>query len=168
MIERCLEELAKLERDDDAAELARIRENAPNATPRPAMQTLWRLLLNGRVKSRARDPDLYRWREYFERDGLTASVRLALREVLTPCVSLREPFRWASEMEGSDAPERIKDIVEWEIVLASQHVHAGVRDMPNDGRWAAALPDLLNDFSALLRDALHLMRDLGGVDSCSD
>jgi hypothetical protein len=43
-----------------------------------------------------------------------------------------------------------------------------LRDMPKDERWTAALPDLLNDFSALLRDALDLMRELGGVDSRSD
>ncbi|MEF8760397.1 MAG: anti-phage defense-associated sirtuin Dsr1 [Candidatus Accumulibacter sp. UW25] len=170
LIERRLEELAKLERDGDgdAAELARIRENAPNAIPRPAMRTLWRVLLNGRVKSEARGLDLYRWRGYFERDGLTASVRLALREVLTPCVSLREPFRRASEMEESDAPEQIKNLVEWDIELASDDVHSSLSDMPKDERWTAALPDLLNDFSALLRDALDLMRDLGGVDSRSD
>jgi hypothetical protein len=170
LIERRLEELAKLEHDGDgdAAELARIRENAPNAIPRPAMRTLWRVLLNGRVKSGARGLDLYRWRGYFDRDGLTASVRLALREVLTPCVSLREPFRWESDLEEIDAPDQIKDLVEWEIVLASQHVHSGLRHMPKDEGWTAALPDLLNDFSALLRDALDLMSELGGVDSRHD
>ncbi|MCM8621413.1 MAG: SIR2 family protein [Candidatus Accumulibacter sp.] len=168
LIERRLEELGNLERDGEAAKLARIREKAPNAIPRPAMRTLWRLLLSGRVKSRARDRDLYRWREHFKRDGLGASARLALREVLTPYVSLREPFRWTGELEGSDATERIKDIVEWEIELASDHVHFSLRDMPQDERWAAALPDLLNDFSALLRDALDLMRELDGADSRSD
>lgn len=55
--------------------------------------TLWRLLLTGRVKSWLRDFDLYRWRDRFKRDGLTASLRLELRETLTPLVSLREPFR---------------------------------------------------------------------------
>ena len=170
LIEQRLEELAKLERDGDgdAAELARIRENAPNAIPRPAMRTLWRLLLNGRVKSRTRDRDLYRWREHFKRDGLNASMRLALREALTPYVLVREPFRWADEVEGGDATEHIKDIVKWEIELASDHVHSSLRDMPKDECWAAALPDLLNDFSSLLRDALDLMRELGGVDSRSD
>lgn len=168
LIERRLDELAKLERDGDAVELARIRQNAPNAIPRSVMRTLWRLLLNGRIRSRTRDLDLYRWREHFERDGLSASMRLALRDALTPYVSLREPLRWAGEVEGSDATERIKDIVEWEIELASNHVHDCLRDIPKDEGWVAALPSLLNDFSALLRDALDLMRDLGEVDSHSD
>jgi hypothetical protein len=169
LIERRLEELAKLEHDGNLVEIARIRGSAPNAVPTPAMRTLWRLMLNGCIKPRARDLDLYRWREHFKRDGLTASVRLALREALTPRVSLREPLRWASGVEdGEGEPKRIKDIVEWEIVLTADHVHAGLRDMPKDARWAAALPNLLNDFSTLLRDAMDLMHELGGVNNQSD
>jgi hypothetical protein len=41
-------------------------------------------------------------------------------------------------------------------------------DLPKNEQWLAALPELLDDFSALLRDALDLMRELGGVDSESD
>ncbi|WP_207389726.1 hypothetical protein [Stutzerimonas kirkiae] len=58
--------------------------------------------------------------------------------------------------------------MEWEIVLASDHVHSGLHDMPKNEQWTAALPELLDDLSALLRDALDLMRELGGVDSESD
>lgn len=168
MIERRLDELDKLANGDNAAELDRIRANAPNAIPRPAMRTLWRLLLNGHVKSGLRDLSLYRWRDQFKQDGLTASVRLALREVLTPCLSLREPFHWSDVDDDDEAQDRIKSIVEWEVVLASDHVHSGLRDMPKNEQWTAALPELLDDFSALLRDALDLMRELGGVDGEND
>ncbi len=168
LIERRLDELDNLASGSNTTELDRIRKNAPNAIPRPAMRTLWRLLLNGRAKSRLRDLSIYRWRERFGRDGLTASVRLALRETLTPCVTFSEPFRWAGANDDDEAQDRIKNIVEWEIVLASDHVHSGLRDLPKDERWTAALPELLDDFSALLRDALDLMRELGGADSESD
>jgi hypothetical protein len=112
--------------------------------------------------------DLYRWREVFRRDGLTSTVRLALREALSPRVALREPFRWPEEGAEERGTERIKDLVEWEVVLNADHVHASLRDMPKDARWTAALPDLLGDFSSLLRDALDLMRELGGADDRSD
>lgn len=168
LIERRLEELAKLESGGNTVELDRIRANAPNAIPRPAMRTLWRLLLNGHVKSRVFGLSLYRWRDQFRHDGLTASVRLALRETLTPCLSLREPFRWSGTDEENEEQDRIRDLVGWEVVLASDHVHSGLRDLPKDERWTAALPELLDDFSALLRDALDLMRELGGVDSDND
>ncbi|SEJ63164.1 SIR2-like domain-containing protein [Azotobacter beijerinckii] len=168
LIERRLDELDKLANGGNTTELDRIRANAPNAIPRPVMRTLWRLLLNGHVRSGLRDLSLYRWREQFKHDGLTASVRLALRETLAPCLSLREPFRWPGADDDDEAQDHIKNIVEWEVVLASDHVHSGLRDMPKNEQWMAALPELLDDFSALLRDALDLMRELGGVDSEND
>lgn len=168
LIEHRLDELAKLECEGNTTELARIRANAPNAIPGPLMRTLWRLLLTGRVKSWLRNSDLYRWRDRFKRDGLTTTLRLELREMLTPRVSLREPFRWLDEGGESPEPERIKDLVEWDIVLSTDHVHSSLRDLPKDERWSAALPELLSDFSALLRDALDLMRELGGADDKND
>jgi len=163
LVERRLDELDKFASDGSTTELDRIRANAPNAIPRSAMRTLWRLLLNGHVKSGRRDLSLYRWRDQFKHDGLTASVRFALRETLTPCLSLREPFRWSSEDDHEEARDRIRSIVEWEVVLASDHVHSGLRDLSQNEQWRTALPDLLDDFSALLRDALDLMHELGGV-----
>ncbi len=167
-IEHRLDELAKLERDGNTAELNRIRASAPRAIPSPLMRTLWQLLLTGRVKSSLRDFDLYRWHDRFKRDGLATTLRLELREMLTPRVSLREPFCWPDEGGESPEPERIKDLVEWKIVLSTDHVHSGLRDLPKDERWTAALPELLSDFSALLRDALDLMRELGGADDKND
>lgn len=167
-IEHRLDELAKLERDGNTAELARIREGAPNALPGPLMRTLWRLLMTGRVKSWLRDFDLYRWRDRFKRDGLTATLRLELREMLTPRVSLREPFRWPAEGGEVREPERVRDLVEWEIVLSTDHVHASLSDLPRDERWNTVLPELLSDVSALLRDALDLMRELGSAGDRSD
>lgn len=166
-IEHRLDELGKLEREGNTAELAQIRANAPKAIPGAQMRTLWRLLLTGRVKS-WRHFDLYRWRDRFNRDGLTTSLRLELRETLTPLVSLREPFHWPAEEGEGREPERIKELVEWEIVLSTEHVHSSLRDLPKDERWMAVLPELLADFSALLRDALDLMRELGSAEDRSD
>ena len=167
-IERSMDKLAKLEVDGDAAELERIRTNAPDAIPRPLMRTLWRLLLTGRVKTRVHDPDLYRWCERFSRDGLTTTLRLELRAKLTPRVTLREPSRWPSDDDNRDEPERIKDLVDWEIELPTKHIHTSLGNLPKDERWTTALPNLLPDFSGLLRDALDLMRELGGAEDRSD
>lgn len=167
-IEHRLDYLANLERDGNAAELARIHEGAPKAIPGPLMRTLWRLLLTGRVKSWQRDYDLYLWRGRFRRDGLTAALRLELRETLMPRVALREAVRWMEEGWEEAEPARIKDLVEWEIVLSADNVHSWLEDISENERWTAALPALLSEFSALLRDVLDLMRELGGAEDKSD
>ena len=168
LIEHRLDELAKLEREGKTDELDSIRAYAPNAVPRQMMRTLWRLLLTGRVKSWARDLDLYHWRDRFNRDGLTTTLRLELREILTPRVSLREPFSWPDELENANEPQRIRDLVEWEVVLSADHVNWSLRDLPKDERWTLALPNLLPDVGALLKDALDLMHELDGADNKSD
>lgn len=167
-IESRLDDLAKLEREGNTADLALIRANSPNAIPGPLMRTLWRLLLTGRAKTWLHDLDFFRWCDRFRRDGLTSSLRLALRETFTPRVSLRKPFSWPMEEGASRDPERIKELVDWEIVLSTNHVYSILGDLQRDERWAAALPELLADFSALLRDSLDLMRELGSADETSD
>ena len=167
-IESRIEEIARLNDNGKTAELARIRENAANAIPSPRMRTLWHLLLTGRVASPVDDLELYRWRDRFKREGLTATLRLKLREKLTPRVVLREPFRWPfDELEGfdedpgeADAPERMGELVEAEIVLSTNYVHSALKELHDDERWTTALAELLGDFSALLRDAMDLMHEL--------
>ncbi|RRJ34457.1 hypothetical protein EIL82_03730 [Pandoraea apista] len=168
LVEHRLDELAKLEREGNVEELNRIRASAPNGIPRPMMRTLWRQILTGRVKSSRQDANLFRWRDRFTRDGLTSSLRLELREMLAPRVSLRQPFRWGEEREDAGEPQGLKDLIDWEIVLSADHVHSTLNDLAQSPGWRAALPDLLDDMQSLLRDALDLMCELGGADDRSD
>lgn len=165
-IEHSLEQLATLEREGKTDELARLRAGAANAVPGPRMLTLWRMLLSGRVKVGPRALDLYRWRNRFNRDGLTSSLRLEFRELLSPRVSLRASYRSSDELEGDH--QQLRDLVRWEIVLVADDVHSNLEDLSGIDRWQSALPGLLTDFTGLLRDALDLMRELGGADDRSD
>ena len=167
LLEQQLDHFAALERDGKTAELEVIRSQAPRAIPGPLMQTLWRLLLSGRVKSPRHDPDLYSWKGKFKRDGLTATLRLELRELLAPQVVLKEPFRWSEASGDSSEPTRIKQLVDWELVLVANHVSSSLHDIA-DGRWASVLPHLLADFQQLLIDALDLLRELGEADDRQD
>ncbi len=169
LIEAELERLAHLEEEGDTATLEAIRANAPNAIPSPLMRKLWRMLLTGRVKSSGHDLDLYRWKDRLKRDGLTATLRLELRELLAPKVSLRKPYRWGDDARGQvEPPQRVRDLVDWELVLATDHVHSLLPDLAKSEHWRRALPLLLDDFQQLLRDALDLMRELGEADDRSD
>lgn len=168
LIEHEIDRFASLELERKTSELDEIRLHAPNAIPSPLMRTLWRLLLSGRVKSPWHDPDLYRWKGRLKREGLTATLRLELRELLAPRVVLKKPFRWGDDDSGSaDEPTRLKELVDWELVQAADHVHSALRDLA-DEHWISALPLLLEDFQQLLRDALDLLRELGEADDHSD
>lgn len=167
LIEHELDRFASLERDGKTAELDEIRLQSPKAIPSHTIRTLWRLLLSGRVKSPWHDPDLYRWKSRLKREGLTTTLRLELRELLAPRVVLKKPFRWGEEAENTGEPTRLRQLVDWELALAADHVHSAVRDVAGE-HWASALPQLLEDFQQLLRDALDLLRELGEADDRSD
>ena len=125
-------------------------------------------MLTGQVKSTIGDHfGFTRWRKHFRRDGLTPSLRLELRKMLTPRIALSKPLPWPATEEETGDPD-IEDLVDWKIVLSTDYVHSSLRHLSNNERWTAALPELLSDFGALLRDALDLRRELGDVDGRSD
>ncbi|MCA1379830.1 MULTISPECIES: anti-phage defense-associated sirtuin Dsr1 [Bradyrhizobium] len=165
-IEHQLNHFAQLLREGRIAELDDIRAQSPNAIPGPLLQIVWRLLLTGHVKATWRDLDFYRWKDRLKRDGLTTALRLQLRELLSPKVKLKKPFRWGSE-EDAGEPTSIKQLVDWELVLAADHVRSSIRDLTDD-QWRGALPTLLDDLQQLLRDALDLLRELGEADDRDD
>jgi len=168
LIEHELDRFTLLEKDRNTSELEEIRSNAPNAIPNSRMSTLWHLLLTGRVKSPWRDVDLYRWKNRLKRDGLTTSLRLELREILAPKISLKKPFHWEGDDEDVDTSNDSKKLVDWELVLAADHVHSSIKDLLKNQRWKDVLPALLDDFQQLLRDALGLLYELGEADERSD
>lgn len=168
LIEHELDRFTSLEREGKISELDEIRLHAPKAIPGPLMRTLWRILLSSRVKSPWHDPDLYLWKRRLKREGLTATLRLEMRELLAPKVVLKKPFRWGDDDSSSaDEPTRIKRLVDWELALTADQVHSALRDLA-DEHWTSALPLLLDDFQQLLRDALDLLRELGEADDRSD
>ena len=154
MIAAQMNYLAELEQSGDSTKLNQIRKNAPDAIPSSEMRSLWNLFLGGRLEVSEHDNRLHNWWKRFERDGLTAALRLELLEILAPRVSLSRPV--------SQPP------VEWKIVLSAQHIHDYMRGRNSKRHWRDALPALLPDFTRLLSDALDLMRELGGADDRSD
>lgn len=168
LITRKIEELDRLIKEGKQDEIDRIIAGSPKAIPGQLMRTLWRLLLSGRVKSYVSIADIYSWRDKFEQDGLTPTIRLELRDILSPRVELSEPYRFDSDETKYINPKRISDIVRWEVVLSTAHPHSALSDMQNKKLWNDVLPELLQDFSVLLKDALDLKRELGGADSHND
>ena len=167
LVEDRLNELSSKEREGKSSELDTIRSQAPNAIPGPLMRTLWRLLLSKRVKSSSRDLFLYRWIERFKQEQLTTTLRLELRELLAPLVTITKPFRFLDKDTSAEEPTRLRQLVDWELVLAADHVHSTLRDLVGE-HWTFAQQELLEDFQQLLRDSLDLLRELGEADDHSD
>ena len=171
LIESKLGYLYKLECDGNTTELERIRSNAPNAIPSHPMQTLWRLLLTGRVRSGsgwARYPALPLWKTRFKRYGLTTTLRLELRECLSPRVLLHKPINLRAKADDDRKKEHIDELVGWKIVLFADNALHDLEELAKDKHWIEASPELLTEFSSLLRDTLGLMRELGGADNRFD
>lgn len=168
LIERELDRFVSLERDGKTTELQEIIKNSPNAIPSNHMRILWRLLLSGRVKSQFNGPELYRWKSRLKSEGLSIMMRLELRELLAPKVLLKKPFRWREcNLDKTREVSDIKQLVDWELVLATDNVHSVLCESP-DENWKLVLPLLLEDLQQLLRDALDLIQELSDADAYSD
>jgi hypothetical protein len=168
MIDDRLNIIAVFERDGRIDEIEDLRKRSPSGIPRPMLRTLWRLLLSHRVKFSSPGTDIFRWIERFKRDGLTPSLRQNLSDLLTPCIEFRRPSRWGINADANTTPQRIKEIVDCNLRLRSDHVHSYLHDLMGITGWQTALPDLLPDVSLLLRDALDLMHEVEGANEHND
>lgn len=168
MIEHEISKFAALEAKGDIEEIARVKAASPYAIPRPAIRPLWRLLLNGYAKHPSSFTSLYQWRDQLHTEGLTGSLRMKLRELLAPRITLREPYRWSSDSETYENSERLKDLIDWELQLAEDHVESALGEMKKSERWREIQPLLIEDFELLLGDALGLLKELGDANEFSD
>ncbi len=166
LVELQLEKIAVLERSGKTDELAEMCEKAGNSIPSVPMRKIWSLLLSGRVRSLARSTDLYAWKIRFKREGLSASTRLALRELLSPKVEIRAPHRWPGYSEREVDSDSLLSIVECEVVLNSEHVRSVLGDHLRENK--PVLISLFREFENLLRDALDLFNELGKADEFRD
>lgn len=132
---------------------------------RPQMQKLWRLMLAGKVRTE-RHGDFYGWKERIRCYGLTLTLRLELRKLLTPRLEFSGPFRCFAR--PSDTAPAIRELVDWEIVLGADHVHSMLKDLQKILPAGESLAPLLPDLTALLHDALDLMRELEGATDDED
>lgn len=167
LIELRLNEIAAMETQGKTDELDAIRARAPKAIPCAAMRTAWRILLSGRAKFDGHNLDFHLWQNRFLRDGLTATLRMELRDVLAPRVVLRQVIQRQDENEPAQHLQHVKDIFDWEITLSADHVRDALANLHAES-WTQALPALLPEATDLLKDALDLMQELGAADSKTD
>ena len=130
---------------------------------------LWRLLLAGRVRSQNIRVNIYRWTDRLKDEGFSLSVRLELREILTPSVTVAEAYRLGPPQKaGKGTKPRLKDLVNWEVVLGADYVHHAIKDLKDNEAWKDALILMLPELTSLLHDALDIMQELGEANELSD
>ncbi|MFO8991832.1 anti-phage defense-associated sirtuin Dsr1 [Legionella pneumophila serogroup 1] len=164
LIENELEYYKSLECVEKKEELATILRYSKNAIPSPQMRKYWQLLLTGKIDSSQNKFELYQWVTQFKQDGLTFALKIKLRELLSPKISLRKSINLRNDIDSS-APE---SLIDWELRLTSDHVHSALEELSKEISWKEALPQLLDDFTSLLRDAIELKAELGKANEISD
>lgn len=112
--------------------------------------------------------ELHDWRSRFLRQGFTPSLRLELRDLLTPYVSISSPYQLSDNALHEVASRKIRDLVNWDIILAVDEAHYEISELSQLSAWTDALPFFLQDATSLLRDALDLMRELEGANDRYD
>ena len=145
----------------DAAGEQRERQRSPHGFPSPPLLWAWRLLLNGRIKEVDRDHAWHRWTRSVEREGVSASLLLQMRELLAPKIRLRKQIR-LDELEGGDEPEpsSLWDLFDWELVLASDVPTMSLREFVKSSAWDGKALVLLELFTELLLDGLRIMEEV--------
>lgn len=166
-IENQLDHIHHLELEGNVAELENIRNNSPNAIPCQMMRIVWGMILNGQLKSPERNLGLYTWKRRLDRDGLTASLRKELRELLSPKIAIQSLRFLGRESSKSQEITKLNEIFNWNLVLFAEGAREVLRDIV-DNKWKAALPSLFEDFQILLLDALQLLQETGEADSKRD
>lgn len=168
LIENRLNKLAELNKENKNDELDDIRQRSPKAIPRPIMRTLWSFYLSKRVGLSFDDYDLFRWKERVKQDGLTAMLRMELRELLTPRLLIRDSFfLYERDMEPQNNIEDIWQYLNWDWGLAIEH-QALYCSYFSDDVWKNCLPKLISELQQLLLEALDLMRELDDADDFKD
>jgi hypothetical protein len=168
LIEHTLKNYLHMEQEGKVFELEEICKNSPNAIPEPFMRVLWYLLLSGRIKSHLRDWSLYQWIDRFKHNGLTTTLRLELRKLMKPLITLKKPFRWRDSEQDSGVSLGVEQRIDCELELASDNISYALRKLEIDVRWHSTLPKLFDDFQQLLCDALDLLRELGKANDYYD
>ena len=168
MVRHWLKEIAKIEERNDPIEIARIINSSPNYFPDPVIRSLWNLMIAGRVFSKSHKSDLYRWLHNFQLEGLNIATRFELKAILSPHVMLRKAIRWREHERVNEDKKKVRDLIDWEFVLASDHPHFAIREFSRSSEWNAILPDLIDDFNSILLETMNLKAELGDADYWND
>ncbi len=172
MIRQRLAELPENVKEDDKDLSGASKGESSDPIPCFAMRTLWNVFLSGHVRGNS-VPSARRklddWIDDFKREGLTPISRMELCNLLRLRIKMHEPFgSFLGQHFQPNDPPSISDLVDTDLEPTASDVELILTELKNDLDWKNALPELLDDFSSLLRDGMDLLRMLNRADDKSD
>jgi hypothetical protein len=125
------------------------------------MRVAWQLVIARRTIVHINSVSFLDWKTAFDLGGMTSSNRQWLRELLTPKVRFSEHTMFTQGARTDYEPRSLKEVLHTSITLAGGVDRYSFVKLDENGSWRAALPSLVDDATALLRDALQLMEEVG-------
>ncbi len=137
-----------------APEIEQLISTSPNAVPDSYMESLWELIISGRIQSNSSRMNFSQWLERFEHSGLTPALRFDLRAIFSPKVVLREKLQWPFESDhlAQGSPSRT---ITGDVVLSDNYVRSALLTTASV-KFSKELPNLFLEFQSLLLDAMDL------------
>lgn len=155
----------------DAEAFTREQLECPDGVPCPSMLTLWNVILNDKSHRMNQLDGLFSITKEV-REGTFicyTSTRQHIRSLLTPFVSIRRPFILEKQQPVDvNLASTPFELIDYDISFKSSHIRSTLPELSEYPNWQVALPSLLPDLTALLKDALDLMQEMGNVNAKSD
>lgn len=117
----------------------------------------WQMFFHDKVYFESQD-NFYEWGRELKQYGWTQTSKMELRRLLSPKIKFRKSFRWNDETDEKEL--RLNDYLHWEIVLTGKDAKTFLKDKIYKPEYRYIIPDLIEDLSILITDAISLMKDI--------
>lgn len=136
-------------------ELARYEKTkgkVKKSYPDPKLRLLWRLLLEGRIKTKGDDYRLFDWKQAFKIEGFSQALRLELLEMLTLKVRVDKSLH--------DNSSKKLDSLSFTLELGRINSDSFKELLQESDSLRKYFPELIDDLERLLYDGLKLLHEL--------
>lgn len=162
-----LNHIAQLVNSGKAKELDDILLDSPDGIPDKAMTSLWELALSGKLCIPIGRHSIIQTCNHIKEYGLSPSLKSLLLKAFSPAVILRAHTKYKSGTSSENGMRRIGDVIDAEVLISTQAISFAkiVNDYP---QWKESLPNLIVDFTILLKETMDLQKNLGKISDDSD
>jgi hypothetical protein len=162
-----LNHFAELEDSGQTDKLEEIHSESPDGIPDDDMLSLWELALSGKLCKPVEGYLIIQTCNYIKKYGVDSSLKSFLLKALSSTVILKKHTKYGVESFNTSETRIIGNFIDSEVVVCDQAItfFGIVKDFP---RWRECIPDLVVDFTLLLKEAMDYQNILGKISDDSD